>query len=62
MASRKQKCERFWTQPYDGEHLWVLDNDTRGIYQLAVPEPASLSLLTLGSLALVRRRKRGACK
>jgi formylglycine-generating enzyme len=27
-----------------------------------VPEPATLSLLTLGGLALVRRRKRGMCK
>jgi len=27
-----------------------------------VPEPATLSLLTLGALAMLRRRKRGACK
>ena len=27
-----------------------------------IPEPATLSLLTLGGLALVRRRKRGMCK
>jgi len=29
---------------------------------VAVPEPATLSLLTLGGLALVRRRKRGMCR
>jgi len=27
-----------------------------------VPEPATLGMLTLGGLALVRRRKRGMCK
>ena len=46
-----------WGITYDGEHLWVLDNDTRRIHQLAVPEPAMLSLLALGGLAMMRRRR-----
>jgi len=38
------------------------EDGTIGFRVVQVPEPATLSLLTLGGLALVRRRKRGACK
>jgi len=47
-------------------HLKVTDStglfDTDSSSLRIVPEPATLSLLTLGGLALVRRRKRGMCK
>jgi formylglycine-generating enzyme len=33
-----------------------------GFRVVEVPEPATLSLLTLGGLSIMRRRKRGACK
>ncbi len=35
------------------------DGKTHGF--LAIPEPATLSLLTVGDLALIRRRRRGPC-
>jgi len=47
-------------------HLKVTDStglfDTDSSSVRIVPEPATLTLLTLGGLALVRRRKRGVCK
>ena len=55
----------------DGIHIYygatggfqgMLTGVTDPTYMLIIPEPATLSLLTLGGLALVRRRKRRACK
>jgi hypothetical protein len=47
-------------------HLQVTDNTglthTDSSSLRVIPEPAALSLLTLGGLALLRRRKRGMCK
>ncbi len=31
-------------------------------FEATVPEPGTLSLLVLGGLAVIRRRKRGMCK
>jgi hypothetical protein len=50
----------FRLDPYTAIDSSVLiDNVSTGF---VTPEPASLSLLALGGLALVRRRKRGMCK
>ncbi len=43
----------FWLMAYDLNDNWRLDN----IVVTATPEPASLVLLTLGGLALARRRR-----
>ena len=50
-------------ESYDGtRHLTVIENNHSGATILLIPEPATLSLLTLGGMAVVRRRKRRACK
>ena len=47
--------------PNDEDWSWgIQDNQT--LWLEHVPEPATLSLLVLGGLSLLRRRKRGACK
>jgi hypothetical protein len=38
--------------------LWVSDLNGNAIYQVAIPEPASLGLLVTGGLLLLRRRSR----
>jgi len=44
------------------EQGWVVQNggvaSSAGLYVISVPEPASMSLLALGGLALLRRRRR----
>jgi WD40 repeat protein len=37
---------------------WIASTGSDGSFNLTVPEPATLALLTLGSLALLRRRRR----
>jgi len=36
---------------YDGEYFWVLDNRTSRIYQLALPEPSAICLVSLAAWA-----------
>lgn len=38
--------------------LSAIPNATNSFYGAAIPEPATLSLLALGGLAVVRKRKR----
>lgn len=44
---------------FDGEDFWVLDDRTKRIYQLAVPEPSSFTLLALGAIVCVLFQCRG---
>ena len=45
----------------DGLYFDIVYGDTAVTLQ-TTPEPATLSLMTLGGLALLRRRRRGMCK
>ena len=44
---------------FDGEDFWVLDDRTKRIYQLAVPEPSSFTVLALAAIVCVLFQCRG---
>ena len=50
------------TGSFDFPTLTAFAGGAQSAVFLAVPEPATISLLTMGGLALVRRRKRGMRK
>ncbi len=51
-----------WGITFDGQYLWILDNDAGKIFQVVIPEPSSLGLLGIGAGSLLvlawRRRHR----
>jgi DNA-binding beta-propeller fold protein YncE len=42
----------------DGSRLYVASNSEDLVYEFAIPEPATMALLAIGSLSMLRRRRR----